>query len=60
MATKKSNGHQCCYCGKEYKKADFSFCPFCGGDGGGTTPKVWKPNKAESKKYAKKMATNEK
>lgn len=45
----------CIYCGKIYRKADYAVCPYCGGDGGGTTPKTWKPTKAQKKAFIKKI-----
>ena len=47
--------YHCSYCGEPYRKQDFALCPFCGADGGGTTPKVWKPNKYQKKEFIKKM-----
>lgn len=54
----KGNEHICTSCEKPYRKADYAVCPHCGGDGGGTTPRVWKPNKHQRKEYAKKMSEN--
>lgn len=51
-------GHQCSYCGEAYRKQDFSVCPFCGGDGGGITARVWRPTKRQKKEYAKKNINN--
>lgn len=48
--------HKCIYCNNSYRKQDFSVCPFCSGDGGGTTPKGWRPTKRQKKEYAKKMS----
>lgn len=45
----------CINCGKEYRKADYPICPYCGGDGGGRTPKEWKPTKAQTKKFIAKI-----
>lgn len=46
----------CINCGKEYRRADYPMCPYCGGDSlGGTTPKVWKPTKAQTKKFIQKV-----
>lgn len=50
---KKPNSHHCTYCNKPYRKQDFTVCPHCGGDGGGVTPKVWKPNKQQKKEFIK-------
>ena len=47
---------KCLTCDREYDKKNFHICPFCGGDGGGILPKVWKPVKKDKIKYAKKMA----
>lgn len=43
----------CSYCEQPYNKKDFSICPHCGGDGGGISPKGWKPTKKHKKEYAK-------
>lgn len=51
----KTNGHKCTYCQEVYNKSDFHVCPHCGGDGGGISQKIWRPNKREKKAYAKKM-----
>ena len=45
----------CTYCGKIYRKQDYSMCPFCGSDGGAHTAKVWKPSKAQKKAFIKKI-----
>ena len=46
----------CINCGKEYRKADYPMCPYCGSDNmGGHTPKVWKPTKAQTKKFIAKQ-----
>lgn len=50
------NSHHCTICDKPYRKQDFSLCPHCGGDGGGVTPKVWKPSKRQKKEFAKKKS----
>ena len=52
---KKTNAHTCTICDKPYRKADFTLCPHCGGDGGGVTPKGWKPNKDQKKEFIKKQ-----
>ena len=51
----KPNTHKCTYCNKQYRKQDFTVCPHCGGDGGGITPKVWKPSKRQKKEFIKKQ-----
>ncbi len=51
----KSSSHACTICFKPYRKQDYTVCPYCGGDGGGTTPKVWKPNKHQKKEFIKKQ-----
>lgn len=51
----KRTGHTCTYCNQPYSKKDFSVCPHCGGDGGGTTPRVWKPTKKQKKAFIKKQ-----
>lgn len=55
---KKPTTHHCTYCNKAYRKQDFSLCPHCGGDGGGVTPKGWKPSKKQAKEFAKKQLLN--
>ena len=52
---KKPTSHTCTICLKPYRKQDFSLCPHCGGDGGGFTPKVWKPSKNQKKEFIKKQ-----
>lgn len=52
---KQNNAHQCTYCNEYYRKQDFTICPHCGGDGGNTTTKVWKPNKHQKKEFIKKQ-----
>ncbi len=52
---KKTNTHTCTICLKPYRKQDFTLCPHCGGDGGGVTPKVWRPGKKARKEFAKKQ-----
>lgn len=53
---KKVSGHSCSICKKPYDKRDFFLCPHCGGDGGGVTPKIWKPSKKQKKEFAKKQS----
>lgn len=55
MNPKPKPAHECPACGQAYSKRDFDICPHCGGDGGGRTPKVWKPNKHQKKAFIKKM-----
>lgn len=55
---KKPTSHTCTICYKPYRKQDFSLCPHCGGDGGGVTPKVWRPSKRQKKEFAKKQLLN--
>ena len=50
----KKPAHECTLCGQGYRKQDFNFCPFCGGDGGGIMAKGWKPSKREKKAFMKK------
>jgi rRNA maturation endonuclease Nob1 len=52
---KKHHTHLCTICDKPYRKQDFIVCPHCGGDGGGTTPKSWKPTKKQKKEFIKKQ-----
>jgi len=52
---KKPSSNDCLICGESYNKKDFTICPHCGGDGGGTTPKVWKPTKRQKKAFIKKQ-----
>lgn len=48
--------NSCSYCGAVYSKKDFSFCPHCGGDGGGFVTKSWRPTKKQKKEFAKKKS----
>lgn len=52
---KKTTAHTCTICLKPYRKQDFTVCPHCGGDGGGTTPRQWKPSKKQAREFAKKQ-----
>lgn len=58
MKPKTNNTHFCTICDKPYRKQDFVVCPHCGGDGGGTTPKTWKPNKHQKIEYINKLKLN--
>lgn len=51
-----TSGHKCLGCGETYRKQDFDVCPFCGGNGGGVTPKVWRPTKHQKKEFIKKIS----
>lgn len=53
---KTQNGHLCISCNNTYRKQDFTLCPFCGGDGGAITARVWKPSKKQRKQFAKKQS----
>lgn len=46
----------CTVCNVPYNKKDFSVCPHCGADGGGTTPRGWRPSKKQAREFAKKKA----
>lgn len=54
----KKNVHACTICFKPYRKQDFAVCPHCGGDGGGVTPKGWRPSKKQKKEFVKKQLLN--
>lgn len=47
--------HTCSSCKQSYRKQDFTICPHCGSDGGGITPKEWKPSKRQKKEFIKKV-----
>ena len=55
MKPKVKSEHRCLYCDNAYRKQDFPVCPFCAGDGGNVTSKVWKPSKRQRREFAKKQ-----
>lgn len=50
---KKTTIHLCTICSEPYNKKDFTLCPHCGGDGGGVTPKGWKPSSRAKREFIK-------
>lgn len=55
MSQKIKPPHVCTICDKPYRKQDFTVCPHCSGDGGGRTPKPWKPSKYQKREFIKKQ-----